>query len=497
MFSSSVKSKIKAFFLEWVDPLTMHGLPNIFRTKYLSIKVLWTLAFILANGACFYFIVKSVLEYLEYNVVTKIRVLEKDSVQFPAVTICNANQFLTSSAINFSTSLLAENNITDIANSTFLSQNFHSPSYQLYLSYIMGRYYVSTNAKSRLISDERKKQFGLSLNEMIISCFYSTVDCKESDWVWFYDTFHGNCFRFNTGVNSNNERIDIKNTTQSGKYNGLVLELFVGVPDDQKSFSIYTGAHIFINDNSIKPYSAEGLDISPGTQTNIVLERVETKLKSQPYSECLENLDTIDSFDSEYYRKVFRSNLTYRQVDCFSAYIQEEVFKKCNCEDILFNLIDKDRKPCSTIQDIQCAFVIFSTLSQTNYKKTIKDKCPLECNTVRYNLIKSEGRYPSPVYAKDLKNNPRIVRMYNNRTNITLEELRENTLAINIYYEKLKQTEIEENESMSTEILISGIGGTFGLFLGISLLSFFEFVELLVSIICIFLNKNFKVNSEK
>ncbi|CAF0860551.1 unnamed protein product [Brachionus calyciflorus] len=494
---SSMKSNLKALFLEWVDPLTMHGFPNIFRTKNLSIKILWIIAFIVSNGFCFYFIAKSLLEYLQFNVVTKIRVLEKDSIQFPAVTICNANLFTTSLAIDYSTSLLANISVTDISNSTFLSQNFPSASYQLYYSYIMGRYYVGSNLKSHLFSDEIKKQFGLSFNQMFISCFFSTVDCKESDWIWFYDSIYGNCFRFNTGINSNNERIDIKNISLPGKYNGLVLELFVGVPDDQMSFSIYTGAHIFIGDNLIKPLSIEGLDISPGTQTNIVLERVETKLKSQPYSDCIENLDNIDSFDSEYYKKVFKSDLTYRQVDCFTAYIQEEIFKKCNCYNNFYNVIYKDRKPCTTIQEIQCSVETYTLLSQTNFKIEIKDKCPLECKTIKYNLIKSEGRYPSPAYGKDLKNNPRIKRLFNNLTNITLEHLRENTLALNIYYETLKQTEIEEYESMSIQILISTIGGTLGLFLGISLLSFFEFIELFALIFCFFFNKHSKINSHQ
>lgn len=76
----------------------------------------------------------------------------------------------------------------------------------------------------------------------------------------------------------------------------------------------------------------------------------------------------------------------------------------------------------------------------------------------------------------------KIRNLFENRSDVSLNELRESILAVNIFYEHLKQTEITENESISLDGLIGSIGGTLGLFLGISLLSFFELIDLLVQI---------------
>ena len=52
-------------------------------------------------------------------------------------------------------------------------------------------------------------------------------------------------------------------------------------------------------------------------------------------------------------------------------------------------------------------------------------------------------------------------------------------------YNELKETIIEESEKMSDIDFIANIGGTLGLFLGVSFLSFFEIMEIFLQIIFI------------
>ncbi|RNA33006.1 hypothetical protein BpHYR1_001857, partial [Brachionus plicatilis] len=35
------KTKTFDIFKEWTESMTMHGFPNIFRTKFLAIKIMW------------------------------------------------------------------------------------------------------------------------------------------------------------------------------------------------------------------------------------------------------------------------------------------------------------------------------------------------------------------------------------------------------------------------------------------------------------------------
>ena len=67
---------------------------------------------------------------------------------------------------------------------------------------------------------------------------------------------------------------------------------------------------------------------------------------------------------------------------------------------------------------------------------------------------------------------------------------------INIYYDLLEYTEIVEVEKTSLIDLFSSIGGTLGLFLGMSFLSIIEIFELIVAgLIFAFKSKKIKNNS--
>ncbi|RMZ95640.1 amiloride-sensitive sodium channel subunit alpha-like isoform X2 [Brachionus plicatilis] len=314
---------------------------------------------------------------------------------------------------------------------------------------------------------------------MFISCLYNLRPCNQSQWTWFYNSQCGNCFRFNSDQNSQ----EIQKTYQAGKYNGLMIELYVGIPEEQNTLSQTSGAHVYIDDNSIQPLFGQGVDIAPGFGTNLVLQRIKRKQMPQPYSSCIENLDTIDSFDSEYYRKVFRSNLTYRQEDCFFAFIQSEIYKNCKCDEIGSNIIPENNNPCDNFEEQNCVLAEFQRLTQSSYKNDIESLCPLECESITYGITKSTSRYPSVSYGNDLLKTKQIKALFRNRTNISIEELRENILSLNIYYEYLKQTEITENRSISWDGLVGSIGGTLGLFLGISFLSFVEIIDLLLQIV--------------
>ncbi|RNA36501.1 acid-sensing ion channel 2 isoform X1 [Brachionus plicatilis] len=451
----------KDIFLEWTASVSFHGFPKIFLTKYTTIRII-------------------VINYLKYEVVTTIKVIEKDSLPFPAVTVCNANPFVSEEGLKYVSSFLEENNLTHIYDSEL--NNFGEKNDQeIFSNNTFNRFMVTTLSKG--LKTEKKKIFSLGLKEILISCMFNLQQCSENDWEWYYDYFYGNCHRFNTGKNLKGEKIDIKYTNNAGKYNGLMVELFTGIPNNHKTLSLTNGAHVFIDDNSFKPITQGGYDVATGFSTNLAIERIKTKLMPQPYSECIQNLDSIDSFDSEYYRKVFRSNLLYRQSDCFEAFQLSEIYKNCSCDEMGNNLVYENNNTCDTFTEQLCAITITQKLLETNFKQKNKLFCPLECESIRYKVIKSENNYPSESYGNDLSKTSKIRSLFENRSNISNEELRKNVLAVSVYYEYSEQTEISQSASISWEGLVGIIGGTLGLFLGMSFLSFVEFFDLFLQII--------------
>ncbi|RMZ92818.1 acid-sensing ion channel 1 [Brachionus plicatilis] len=473
---------VKTFviFKKWTDSFTMHGFPNIFRTKYITVRMMWIILFLFSNGFCFYIITKNIMNFFKYEVVTTIKVAERDSLPFPAVTVCNANSFVTEGGLQYVSDVLDKYNLTDFPNVILKDAyegNLNDNSSILYFNYIFFRYFTTVFTKSS--PEEIKQKLKIPYEQMFISCLYNFQPCNKNNWTWYYDSFFGNCYRFNTQQNS-----EIKNSYQAGKYQGLMIELFVGIPENQTTLSISTGAHIFVDDNLFKPFLGQGVDIAPGFISNLVLHRISTQQLPKPYSECNGNLDTINSFDSEYYRKVFRSNLTYRQDDCFLAYIQSEILKKCDCDEMAYNLISESNNPCDTLEEQICSMDHYQDLTQSNYKDKIENLCPLECQSVSFEIAKSENRYPSVNYAKDLiKTHEKLSSLLRNKTNISIEDLRENILAVNVYYEHLKVTEIRQSPSITWDGLVGSVGGTLGLFLGISFLSFVELIDLLFQIV--------------
>ncbi|RNA22809.1 acid-sensing ion channel 1 isoform X2 [Brachionus plicatilis] len=477
------KTKMFDIFKEWTESMTMHGFPNIFRTKFLPIKIMWIILFLASTSACFFLIISNLINFFNFEVVTKIRVIKKDSILFPAITICNINPFVTQQGLEYVQSFLEENNLISFTEAT-LDPIFQDEFSKLNFNYNLFRHFLRTFSKS--ISNEQKKKLSLPFDKMFISCLYNLRPCNQSQWTWFYNSEFGNCYRFNSDQNSQ----EIQKTYQAGKYNGLMIELYVGIPEEQNTLSQTSGAHVYIDDNSIQPLFGQGVDIAPGFGTNLVLQRIKRKQMPKPYSSCNENLDTIDSFDSEYYRKVFRSNLTYRQEDCFFAFIQSEIYKKCKCDDMGSNLISENNNPCDNFEEQNCALAEFQRLTQSSYKKSIESFCPLECESITFGVTKSISRYPSVSYGNDLVKTKQIKALFGNRTNISIDELRENILSLNIYYEYLKQTEITENRSINWDGLVGSIGGTLGLFLGISFLSFVEIIDLIFQIVFLHLKKN-------
>lgn len=115
-------------------------------------------------------------------------------------------------------------------------------------------------------------------------------------------------------------------------------------------------------------------------------------------------------------------------------------------------------------------------------------QCPLECDLALFNLYTSFADYPSELYAGSLMNNPVILKKFAaNPSKLTYDTLKQNLVQLSIFYGDLGYEQYDEIEAMSWMDLISNIGGTLGLFIGMSFLSFVEIVDIVLQII---LNRN-------
>jgi hypothetical protein len=122
-------------------------------------------------------------------------------------------------------------------------------------------------------------------------------------------------------------------------------------------------------------------------------------------------------------------------------------------------------------------------------KNCSSNECPLECDSTNYGTSISISQYPTSSYEARLEN------FYAGYA-ITSDEysgyLGDNILQLKIYYDSLAYTSIEESISMDIITLLANIGGIAGLFLGCSVLTIVEGLELILTLIY-----NIRANNRK
>ena len=205
----------------------------------------------------------------------------------------------------------------------------------------------------------------------------------------------------------------------------------------------------------------------------------------EPYNECKEDLKSKNSFDSDIFREMINSNITYAQWDCFNYLAFENSSKKCNCT---ANLTDIEKKCILPPGDKQCFFKSYIEYYINSDYETRAEKCPLECNYIDYIITTSLSDIRYLNCRSQIEKNPAIKAQYNGT--LTDDALKRTVLETTIYYEDLSYRLIDQKAKTVLGDLVSNIGGLLGLFIGASFLSFAEFFEMLLEIIFICFERN-------
>lgn len=320
---SNVKAVIKETLLE----TTAHGLPHIIKRENIFLKVFWLMCFLASASACGFMVYTAIDDYLSWDAVSKVEIIQQIPTPFPAVSICNINSFKDDNVSNaFIYNLLLENGLIAL-NLTF--EQMYSDWFRDRI--LVLKYFVGTNALSNKLNKTMKQMLGLTLEDMMMSCLYNLQPCWVNDFEWYFDIFYGNCWKFNSGKNSSGHQVPDKMSTKSGKINGLQLELLVSDSSDMSYFSTSRGIHVNVHNKSNFAFFYEGVDVATGTETNIMIRREVISKLADPYSECIDNIESRD--DQVFAKMIKQSNITYRQSDCFDYCFQNFVIEKCGCYD--------------------------------------------------------------------------------------------------------------------------------------------------------------------
>ena len=414
--------------------------------SYIVIKILLAVSSLGLCALASYLVVQSIFEYLSFGVSTTSRTIYETPTLFPKVTFCNFNSLTTQYAYN--------------------------------LTQTIGQY---DNLIGANLPDDEKKKLGHDLSDILIDCQFDLSECNLNDFKWSYDPWFGNCYTFNTNSDFYSKRSNI-----AGYKFGLHLTLYVNLYEKLKNEYLLTyppigfGAIVRIGNNSFSTLSdTNGLFASPGYNTFISVDREFKSMLPKPYSEC-----ELDPNSSYLYDLIAESKYVFSQEFCLIQCMQKNIIHKYDCSFPLFPSIFNSSWCNST--------VIYAILSPSNnsfdsdfINKVCLPLCPLECSHTLYKLSLSSNQLNGNSYIIKIQNNSKLASDFITK-DIDAETAGKSIAQLTIYYDSLSYTESIESPQMNIVSLIGSIGGNLGLFLGVSVFSLWEIIEVVIEIFLIY-----------
>ena len=417
---------------------------KIFKTKSKIIKIFWVTCLLLACAMCTYFVIESLILFFTYEVSTQTRTYTETSSLFPKITICNKNLFTT----KYSYDLANGSSFTDFSNTISFKMN-----------------------------DSERLKLIHPFEAILFSCTFNAEKCTaQDDFIREYDKSLGNCYTFNAGSNRT-----LHESMRAGVYYGLNIDLYVNFYEKlAKDYNRYMGAIVKVG-NSSYATTSYGIEVAPGFNTNIVVERYFEKTLPKPYSNCdIDNENVVAGLYSDLYDLVTHSPLEYNQQLCIDLCLQRKLIEKCNCTTSDKYGFFPTVGPCKT-KDPCSDGVSLDSQSNEYIKANCLYLCPLQCNRTQYKTSISSSILMGDQYVEKIRNCTELFSDFSfDAKKVDSNSARNSVLSIHIYYETLSYTESNEKATAGSILaLASTIGGILSLFLSLSVMSLFEVIEFL------------------
>ncbi|XP_066300459.1 amiloride-sensitive sodium channel subunit gamma-like [Branchiostoma lanceolatum] len=324
---------------------------------------------------------------------------------------------------------------------------------------------------------EEIAEMGHQKEDLILQCTFDKERCSLDDFKVTQNAKYGNCFTFNHGEDG-----VVRNTTKVGAEYGLKLTLSIEANEYVGLFGQDPGAKVTIHSVGSTPFpEGNALNTKPGESTFVGLKRSSVKRQPHPYGDCTSYQERDVLYGGRY---------TYET--CQHSCLQAALLDECGCSD---ELIAINSTLCSVLNKTQecCRQEVRKRHEDGN----LPCDCRQSCNEDSYALWLSSSLWPSASYVWYVLEN---IHTRSQARNLPLDpgELRKNLARVHVYFRDLNYELITENPTYTEEALLSGLGGLLGLYVGLSVITVFEFINLVVDVVKVACNKErkFKGNME-
>ncbi len=430
-YTKQLFNKDDKYFRKYIENTTAHGVIRIFSGKSVIRRLFWLVIVLGATTGCLYNISNRISYLAGGPTATTLSLERQDNLTFPAVTICNLNQFRQEviDAIHpeLGTQLRQVYYTDSLSASEIASCNDQ-------ISDFVENATLEHITFENLTFDARDP-----ISELIGACFFSGKRCTAENFSPFL-TNSGYCYTFNT-------QVPLQKAVSTGVRAGLHLVLNINQSQYVSSSSFDAGVKVVVHTQSEPPRPEDtGVGVPPGTNAFIGVRQrnvIDNTLK-----ECETDINT---YDFNFLSKRYHYSIASCNYDCQLTRVAE----KCNCT-IGFSYKDKfTRLRKCTLSDMCCIV--------EQQRLTIDCNCPAACKTTDYEIINSCSAYPAMYATQD------IADLFNFSFTST------HFLSVNVYFETLNIETQTTNYAYGFVALLSDIGGQLGLFLGLSVISIMEF----------------------
>ncbi|XP_071950186.1 acid-sensing ion channel 1-like isoform X2 [Antedon mediterranea] len=403
-------------FQQLTGETSLHGIRFVGNKDIATIRrCIWTVLLVSSLSMLGFAVYSSITKYYQYNSSSAITTFPNDVITFPAVTLCNYNQFRVSE-------------MTERENSFFFS-DYMDPSFNF-------TPYNDINFTATLLRISHR------IEDMLINCSWQYRPCGPDDFsTKTYDL--GVCYTFN-GDSSNP-----LTTRNAGDTTGLILEIDINQTEYAYSANKAAGLKVLVHQQDEYPLVATfGFSVSPGFKTQVGLTGAQVVNLPHPYpSNCTS--------------RALKYTKAYTETNCINECKYRYITEICECK---HPTMSADVRDCTIEESIRCAFE-----EEVNfYNSGTKCDCPIACEQTFYNNRISTSYWPANYVLGD----------YLDKTGYTTkEDIRENLLQLQIYFEEMNFQIVTEVPTFSKLQLLSEIGGNMGLLCGMSLITIIEFLE--------------------
>ncbi|XP_045160274.1 amiloride-sensitive sodium channel subunit beta-like isoform X2 [Mercenaria mercenaria] len=332
------------------------------------------------------------------------------------------------------------------------------------------------------IEKDQRSRLGHNITDMLVSCTFNGRECTADMFHLHQTSDYGNCWSLRS------EKFNVKTSGPSG---GLSLVLFLEVTEYLKGITTGYGARIQIHEQRTHPSPAEeGLFIPASMETDIGLRMLTIERLGGLYGNC----DNGDAFMKDY-------SLKYSRRACQQFCKISEIMEICKCFDQkseeFARMKDNKLRPCRSQPEIECMVKIVKQFEAQSLSCT----CENPCSEIHYTKSVSQRQWPADDYAMVLlqgvceKDKAVCLSLRGDISDIS--KISNNFLKLNIYYEDLNYENITEVPEIELQQFLSDVGGAIGLWIGLSILSLCELVQLFVELCDYGIHKTVKERRQK